>query len=399
MLSNNCSLTFIRLRHLSFSRNFICNMSIPVLFLFYIINGFIFIILSINLLVPVGGQPLMNKNVVISSMKVKNYTLWMNSYKKLTVSEYNTYLNIRSIENIIYFQEIDEYMNAEQSAMRIKGRENNVDNYRTKDKVHAHDKKTPQNSNLDVEMETVYEMHFINDLQKYAAYQAYSMNKNCSSTSSGSRYLVGANERGFIQLDSFSDKTFQIIYTVGWPLFSGLLSIRPGDAVVISSFRTTSFDRWVKFMTTEQHVIERWSRLGLLHMFAGVINDKLGQTVLQVSIFDSRTPIPSTTSIARSYAALNANNDLKIMHTNAVDFNTWYKDLINNGLSRMYKSNLRSFALAPCHSNVYVVTHSGYNNARGDDYAAMECEANSKIKHCTMSHTLPWLSDMEYIYY
>ena len=348
-------------------------------------------------------------------MKVKNYKLWMNSYKRLTIQEYNSYMNIRNIDNIIYFQEINEYIN---SNSRLVGSGSDSDIGTTNNIININDdinkKEYKMNKDKDSGMgsdrgyETIHEMHFIGNLQKYQAYQTYAMeNMGTSSSSSsntntntntisGSRYLVGANNRGSIDLSSYTEKSFEVLYTAGWPIFTHLFTIRPNDMVVVTTFRTASFDNWMNYMH-ESHIIERWSRLGLLHMFAGLVSDKLGQTIVLVSIFDHTTSNPTTTSNHRlrdTKLKPNTKPNGDTPRNHAIEFNSWYKDLINNGLSRMFKSNLRSFALAPCNSNVYIVTDSSSSSSSSNG-----CDVNSKAKHCKTNHDMSWISDLDYNYY
>ena len=75
---------------------------------------------------------------------------------------------------------------------------------------------------------------------------------------------------------------------------------------------------------------------GLVHMMAGTMSDKLGSSVILIALF------------SESHTGANI----------ALEFAAWYKDLVNNQLSRLYKANTRSFALAPCVSHAYRISSS-----------------------------------------
>lgn len=235
-------------------------------------------------------------NLLISSITVRNYDKWLNVYNALKKEEHFALMKMREVESTLLLEE-------------------------TIDKSGKSVVTPSQTSSRPV----FTEVSFL--LDDGSAAQSFFEHGKMEG-----RFFHSANQRGDIDLASYTSRVYNMSFSSGW-VYKPSARYRQDDVIVLSYHRTTSFVKWVDFF--EDH-LELWMRKGLLGVKAGYSQDRVGQMLILCTHWD------------------------RLNEANAFEFNSWYKDMINNGLSRLYKANARGFALAPVSSSVYSIRKS-YN--------------------------------------
>jgi len=252
------------------------------------------------------------QHIIFSSITVNNYESWLHSCVNLPVPAYLSYMKARNVHTTLYLQ-----------------------HYTPPIETGAGNTAKPNPTSVGaVDVNTFYELSFVSDGgEQFRKFQTHAQLEG--------NYLHSADLKGEIALSSTVDFLYNMSFFAGWSLAhlmdsasgAATYTYRPGDVLSVSKHRSTSFLKYCQYIS--EHVVEKWARRGLVHLMAGTMSDKLGSSVLLVAVFVESTE-----------------------KSGAAEFSAWYKDLVNNQLSRLYKANSRSFALAPCVSHAYQVTAS-----------------------------------------
>jgi hypothetical protein len=252
------------------------------------------------------------QSIIFSSITVNNYDSWLQSYLTLPAPAYLSYMKARNVNTALYLQHYSPPVDA---ASLPKAALSGV-----------------------ADPNTFYEISFVSDRgEQFHKFLAHAQREG--------NHLHSADLRGEVALSSAVDALYNMSYFAGWELAhlrdrdagSAAYTYRPDDVLSISKHRSTSFVKYCQYLS--EHVVEKWTRRGLVQLMAGTMSDKLGSSILLIAVFAEGSAASAGTATA-------------------AEFSVWYKDLVNNQLSRLYKANSRSFALAPCVSHAYRVMAS-----------------------------------------